>query len=99
MKLQLLMSQGPNADQSKAKCLRSFVIPADIVELEAYQNKACPDRTQLINIFGGIKCQDSSFIVVDFARLVRFTIISLGRHWQEEDFSPDSEARSSESST
>ncbi|OSX56317.1 hypothetical protein POSPLADRAFT_1068194 [Postia placenta MAD-698-R-SB12] len=38
-----------------------------------------------------VECQDLAFVLVDFARLVTIHVISLNRHWKEEDVIPGAE--------
>ncbi|RDX40700.1 hypothetical protein OH76DRAFT_1412800 [Lentinus brumalis] len=81
---------GTNKDKAKAERLRSFVIPSQLVVPEARRHKKRADGSQLINIFAAVVCEKEVFLVSDFARLVRITIISIPRHWEERDLRPGS---------
>jgi hypothetical protein len=75
---------GPNSDRKKAELLRSFKIPADLIE----ENSSSSNRT--VNIFAAWISKEYVWVLVDFARLVRFHILSRNQIWSKDDVCPTS---------
>ncbi|KAL1729338.1 hypothetical protein EV714DRAFT_273772 [Schizophyllum commune] len=76
---------GPNKNKSKAARLRSFKVPARFCEALSSETD---NRT--VNIFAALVLDDWVWAVVDFARLVQMHVVSIGRHFVEEDLQPGS---------
>ncbi|KAI1781794.1 hypothetical protein LXA43DRAFT_907703, partial [Ganoderma leucocontextum] len=70
---------GPNKNKAKAKKLRSFVLPTRFV-VPGSPNWQCP-QDRYVNVFAAVVCQDQAIVIMDFSRLVRLHVMSLGRHW------------------
>ncbi|KAI0693238.1 hypothetical protein C8T65DRAFT_585869, partial [Cerioporus squamosus] len=80
---------GPNKNKTKAKRLRSFILPPAFTVPGSPAFVNTEDR--YINIFAAVVCQDCAIIITYFSRLVRLHIISRSRFWMQEDFRVDSE--------
>ena len=79
----------PGANKSKAKAakLRSFLISSRFITPGS--QKLSKDR--VLNIFMALVCSEIVFPMVDFARLGTIHVISLSRHWKEQDVQLGSE--------
>jgi hypothetical protein len=75
---------GPNSDRKKADLLRTFKIPDDLIE----EHSSSSNRT--VNVFAAWISEEYVWILVDFARLVRFHIISRAKPWSKDDLKPTS---------
>lgn len=78
---------GPNSNPSKAEKMRSFELP------ERFKDPDSSDLNKLrrINIFMAIECDDDTvWLFLDFARLIRFHIVSRGRPWTANCLQADS---------
>lgn len=64
--------------------MRSFKVP---LQFNDHRSRN-PLEHRLLNIFLAIVCEDVAWLVVDFARLVQFTVRSLDREWTQEDLQP-----------
>ena len=76
---------GPNKSKSKAARLRSFKVPARF-----YEALSSETDNRTVNIFAALVLDDWVWAVVDFARLVQMHVVSIGRHFVEEDLQPGS---------
>lgn len=80
---------GPSPQATRSTNMCSFKVPLkynDPLSRNANQNR-------LLNVFLAIVCNDVAWLVVDFARLVQFTVRSLDRQWTQEDLQPASVVR------
>lgn len=75
---------GPNEDSEKAQLLRSFQVPSRFIE----DHSSSSDRT--VNIFAAWVSDDYAWVLVDFARIVRFHVLSCDAIWQRSKLSPKS---------
>lgn len=75
---------GPNKDAAKADLLQSFQIPARFTE----DYSSSSDR--LVNIFAAWVSDEYVWALVDFARIVRFHVMSRDAIWQKSELTPNS---------
>ncbi|KAI0737436.1 hypothetical protein C8Q80DRAFT_1276440 [Daedaleopsis nitida] len=77
---------GSSANKGKAEKMLSFIIPPDLTIPEARHKW----EGQHVEIFAAIVGQRDVFFLTDFSRMVRIDIMSLDRHWRQEDLEPGS---------
>lgn len=65
---------------------RSFLLPPRFITSGFRKT-----QKHTLNVLAAVECQDLAFVLVDFARLVTIHVISLNRHWKEEDVIPGAE--------
>ena len=72
---------GPNSDEEKRKCLRTFRIPDECIE-----KHSSDQYPRTVNIFAAFISSKWVFVLTDFVRLVRMHITSRDAIWTKEDF-------------
>ncbi|KAI3599201.1 hypothetical protein WG66_013420 [Moniliophthora roreri] len=77
---------GPNKQKSKAEMLRQFRIPERLIAV----GSSASQRGRFVRCMAAIVCDDRTFMICDFARLVRIHIISKDNMWSKEDLQPGS---------
>ncbi|KAL0567461.1 hypothetical protein V5O48_014533 [Marasmius crinis-equi] len=81
---------GQNSEPAKAELLRDFHIPDRFIVPHSQAVLKKMDHRP-IRIFAAVVTPLFVWAVVDFSRLVRFHVTSIGRHWVASDLEPGSE--------
>lgn len=76
---------GPSRDGRKSKKMRSFLLPK-----RYFVNAPDPEKDRLGNFFAAIVCDDYTWVLCDFARLVQITLFARLTPWLDADLSLDS---------
>jgi len=73
---------GPNKSAAKARSMRQFLIPLE------FNEPVSPDADvqRYIRIFVALVTEETTFVISDFSRLVKFNFVSKKDGWTHEDF-------------
>lgn len=77
-----------DAGKMQADQPRSFLLPPRFITSGFRKT-----QKHTLNVLAAVECQDLAFVLADFARLVTIHVISLNRHWTEEDVIPGAEVK------
>lgn len=75
---------GPSPQASRSANTHPFKIPLKYNDLSSRN----ADQHRLLNVFLAIVCNDVAWLIIDFARLMQFTVCSLDHQWTQEDLQP-----------